>query len=86
MHIRRYKNILILHIGAMENSQIFHQAVISPFANGKIKSRMSLSTRTHRLSHDIDDIFLDTWAQHTSRGRRENSNYQLNNFIPYASS
>ena len=40
----------------MENTHIFHQAEISPLKNGKLKSRMPLSTRMHCLSHDIDDI------------------------------
>ena len=65
MDIRRYKNILIHRISAMENTQIFPQAAISPLTNGKLKSRMLLSTCIHRLSHGIDDISPDTWAQHT---------------------
>ena len=37
----------------------------------------------HHLSHDIDNISTDTWAQYTWRGQWGNSNYQLNNFIAY---
>ena len=69
----------------MENTHIFHQAAISPLKNGRIKSRMPLSTRMHHLSNNIDDMHPDTWAQHTCRGRRKNSKYQLNNFIVYPS-
>ena len=69
----------------MENTHIFHQTAISPFTNARLKSRMPLSTCVHRLNHDIDGISPEDWAQHTWRGRWENSNYQLNNFIAYPS-
>ena len=49
----------------MENTQIFPQAAISPLTNGKLKSRMLLSTCIRRLSHSTDHISPDTWAQHT---------------------
>ena len=38
MDIRRNKNIVSLRISAMENTHIFHQAAISPFKNGRLKS------------------------------------------------
>ena len=69
MGITRNKNILSLCIRVMENTHIFHQVAISPLTNGRLKSRMPLSTRIHRLSHDINDISPGNWAQHTWRGR-----------------
>ena len=50
MDIRRNKNILSPRLRAMENTHIFHQAAISPHKNGRLKSRMPLLTRMHRLS------------------------------------
>ena len=38
------------------NTNIFRQAAIFPLANGRLKSRMPLSTLMHYLSHDIDEI------------------------------
>ena len=71
--IRRNKTILSLCICAMENTHIFHQAAISPLTNGRLKSKMPLSTNLHGLTHDVDDISPDIWAQHTWRGRGEKS-------------
>ena len=79
--IGQNKNILSFHIRAMESTQIFHLAAISPLTNLMPKSRIPLSTCLHRLSHDNDDISPEDWPQHACRRRWENSNYQLNNFI-----
>ena len=86
MNIRRNKNILSLRMHAMENTHISHQAAISPLKNDRLKSTMPLSICMHRLSHDIDNISPEDWAQHDWRGRWKNSNYQLNNFIAYPTS
>ena len=70
----------------MENTHIFYQAAISPLTTVRVKRRMSLSIWMDCLRHDIDGISLEYWTQHAWRGRWENSNYQLNNFIACPSS
>ena len=54
--IRRNKNILSLCLYPMENTHIFHEVSIFPFTNTRLKRKISLSTRMHRLNHDIDKI------------------------------
>ena len=78
--VRQNKNILSLCIRAMESIHISHQTTISTVTNVRPKSRMPLSPRMHHLSHNIDDIPLEDWAQHIWRVPWEKSNYQLKNF------
>ena len=59
----------------MENTHIFYEVSIFPFANTRLKRKISLSTRMHRLNHDIDKIPPEESAQHFWRGRWENTNY-----------
>ena len=65
------KRLVSNHCGA--DFTTLHQAEISPLKNGKLKSRMPLTTRMHCLSHDVDNISPEDWAQHAWRGRWENS-------------
>ena len=50
---QKYPEFLLMCDG---NTNIFRQAAIFPLANGRLKSRMPLSTLMHYLSHDIDEI------------------------------
>ena len=59
----------------MENTHIFHEVSIFPLTNTRLKRKIPLSTRMHRLNHDIDKISPEEWAQHFWRGRWENTNY-----------